>query len=222
MQQFSQLLPFINGLLKTYKIVILTVIVVLSINSVHTIQAQTLDPGQAIRDLKEGFLIIRIPAYRAKIDTLQAMISRSGDSSTQARLQKLLNEAIGERDSLFSDYTKAFREEYNFSKVSYYFDYEGRHISAAHFYHLDGTPMPKDEFDLKRVFYLYFERTNESHIDALVIYDVEGKAVPAPFPNNFTRGGFSFLFAKLSDKKFPSWQVGKINKKLIKFWKEVM
>ena len=221
MQQFGYLLPFVNGLLKTYKILLLIGVVVLSMNSLNSLQAQTPDPVQAIRHLKEGFLLVRFPAFKAKIDTLQAMISRSGDNSTLPRLQKLLNEAIQERDSLFSDYTKAFKDVYHFSKVAYYFDYEGRDLRTAHFYHLDGTLMSKEEMGLNPVFYLHFERTEESHIDAMVIYDMNGQVIPAPFPNNFTRGGINFLFLKISEKKFPVWRVGKINKRLFKYLRNV-
>jgi len=221
MQHIGQLLPCINGLLKTYKILLLMGIVVLSMNSLNSLQAQRSDPVQSICDLKEGYLIVRIPTYRAKIDTLQAMTARSADSSSKNRLQKLLDEAIQERDTLFSDYTRAFRDVYNFSKVAYFFDYEGRDLRFAHFYKLDGTPMPIEELSLKPVFYLYFERTEESHIDALVIHNVAGQEIPAPFPNRFSRGGINFLFLKISDKKFPAWRMGKINKRLFKYWREV-
>ncbi len=221
MQQFGQLLPFFNGLLKIYKILLLTGTMVLSMNSLNSLQAQRSDPSQSIRDLREGYLMVRIPSYRAKIDTLQAMIARSADNSTKPRLQKLLDEAIQERDNLFSDYTRAFRDIYNFSKVVYFFDYEGRDPGSAHFYKIDGTSISIEELKLKPVFYLYFERTEESHIDALVIHDMAGQVIPAPFPNNYTRGGINFLFIKISEKSFAAWRVGKINKRLFKYWRDV-
>ena len=215
MQHLRQLLPSINGLLKTYRLPGFILVLMLSFSS---IKAQTIDPVQSIRDLKEGILIVRFPAYKAKIDTLQAMIGRTTDKSSIPRLQKLLAEAIGERDSLSADYTKAFRKTYKFSAVGYYFDNEGRDLRSAHFYTMDGKPMASESISLKPVFYLYFMRTQESHIDALIITNMEGQEIPAPFPNNFTRGGINFLFMKLSEKKFPEWRVSKINKQLVKYW----
>jgi hypothetical protein len=220
MPQFIQLLHFINGSLKPYSIILLIAIPCLSMNKLNFRPVPPSDPVQAIRDLREGYLIVRIPAFKAKIDTLQSMISRNRDSSTLPRLQKLLHEAIEERDSLLADYTSAFRDVYKFSKTAYFFDYEGHDLRSAHFYHMDHTPMPADEIRQKPVFYLYFERTEESRIDALVFYDIEGHKIPPPFPNNFSRGGVNFLFLKVSAKSFPAWRVGKINKRLFKFWNE--
>ena len=74
----------------------------------------------SIKELKEGSLIVRFPAYRAKIDTLTAMASRTSDPKNKARLEKQLQETIEERDTLLADYVEAFKTHYNFSKVAYY------------------------------------------------------------------------------------------------------
>ncbi len=220
MQQLRLLLPVINGLLKTYKIPRLIWVFILTTYSLLSIQAQTADPAVAIRELREGYLIVRMPASKAKIDTLQAMVTRSSDNTSKLRLQRFLDEARQERDSLVADYTRAFRDYYHFSKTAYFFDDEGRDLRKANFYKMDGTPFSKEEIGTKPVFYLYFERTEESHIDALVVYNVEGVRVPYPFPNNFSRGGINFLFLKLSEKKFPAWRVERIDKRLFKYWGE--
>lgn len=220
MPQIGQLLPVINGLLKTFKVLLLTGIPLLLMNGRHSLQAQSADPVQCIRDLKEGYLIVRFPSSKAKIDTLQAMVSRSTDSSTQKNLQKQLDEAIEERDTLLTDYIKAFREVYHFSKVAYFFDYDSHHSGSAHYYRLDSTEIPKEELSLHPVFYMYFERTSEGEIEALVIRTASGEIVPPPFPNNFSRSGINFLFLKISQRTFPEWRVDKINKQLSKYWSE--
>lgn len=220
MQQMRLLLPIINGLLKTYKIPRLIWVILLATNSLISLQAQTVDPVMSIRDLKEGYLIVRMPSSKAKIDTLQSIVARTSDTKSKLRLQHLLDEAREERDSLLSDYKRAFRDYYHFSKTAYFFDYEGRDLRKASFYNMDGTPFSKESIGTKPVFYLYFERTEEGHIDALVIYNVEGLKVPYPFPNNFTRGGINFLFLKMSEKKFPAWRVERIDKRLFKYWRE--
>ena len=220
MGQMKLLLPLINGLLKTYKIGYLVWACILTTNLLFTVHAQSVDPVLSIRELKEGYLIVRIPSSKAKIDTLQAMVSRATDNKSKLHLQKMLTSAIVERDELLSDYTHAFRDFYHFSNVAYYFDYEGRDLRKATLYKMDGTPLPREEIVMKPVFYLYFERTEESHIDALAIYNVEGLLIPAPFPNNFMRDGINFLFLKIADRKFPAWRVERIDKRLFKYWGE--
>jgi hypothetical protein len=218
MQQTGHILPAINGLLKRYLIYLIWVIVPVLFGA-NPLQAQTADPVQSIRDLKHGVLLVRIPTSRAKIDTLKAMIARS-DNASKERLQRLFDNTVRERDTLFASYTRAFRDAYRFSDAGYYFDYEGHDMHSAHFYKMSGDPLSIEELSQKPVFYLYFERTGESQIDALVIRNAAGIEIPSPFPNRFIQGGFNFLFVKIADKKFPAWRVTKINKKLFKYWKE--
>ncbi len=218
MEQLGLNLPVINGLLKTYNITRLIWVFIFVTHGFAFSHAQTVDPVLSIRDLREGYLIVRMPASKAKIDTLQSMIFRSTDNNSKHRLQRILDETTQERDSLLSDYTRAFRDYYHFSKTAYFFDYEGHDLRKAVFYNMDGSPFSKEDIHTKPVFYLFFERTEESHIDALVIYDVEGVRVPSPFPNNFIQGGINFLFLKVSARKFPAWRVDRINKRLFKYW----
>jgi hypothetical protein len=195
--------------------------ILFSLNIPGSLPAQVPDPVQSIKDLKEGYLIIRMPASKPKIDTLRAMISRSTDEPNTVRLQKQLDEAIQERDTLISDYTRAFRNVYHFSKAGYYFDYEGHDLNAAHYYHLDSTDLTRKELSLGPVFYLHFERAKEGNVEALVIHDASGAIIPKPFPNYFSLSGINALFLKFSQKTFAEWRVEKMNKKLNKYWKEV-
>lgn len=177
-------------------------------------------PIEAIRELPQGTLIIRFPAFKNKIDTLESMIKRSPDNKDQ-RLQKLLDEALQERDTLVEDYTAAFRENYDFSKVAYFFDYESRDLKNAHYYNIDGSSLSYNQLHAGPVLYLFFTRTTESKIDALVFHDRSLKPLAHPFPNNFSRGGLSFLFRKLSGETFAVWRVKQIDKKLTKFYNSV-
>jgi len=176
---------------------------------------------QAIRDLKEGVLIVRFPGFKAKIDTLTSMISRTEDENTKNRLQKLLDETIYERDTVRQDYIQAFGNYYDFSKVAYFMDFEAKDPENANFFSLEGSKLTFQEITKGPHVYLFFEKSEESKIDALVVYDKDKKIIPRPFPNNFTRGGFSFLFTKLSEQKFADWRVKKMNKKFHKFWEQV-
>jgi hypothetical protein len=81
---------------------------------------------------------------------------------------------------------------------------------------MQSEPISVGDLMEKPMFYLFFERTEESKIDAMVIYDRMLRKVPSPFPNNFAQGGLNLLIIKVSEKKFPSWRVKKMNKR---FWK---
>ncbi len=178
------------------------------------------DPVQSIRDLKEGILVIRFPGYKSKIDTLTSMISRT-EGKSKARLEKMLEETKYERDSVRQDYINAFRTYYDFSMAVHFMDYESRDLSKAHFYSMEGSPVPFQKISGQPHLFLVFEKTQESKIDALVVYDHDMKKLPPPFPNNFSLGGFNFLFVSLLEKKVPDWIVKRINKKFQRFWETV-
>lgn len=180
--------------------------------------AQTVDPAKSITDLKEGWLLIRMPSSRSKIDTLQAMVLRAKDPEAKMKLERLLTETIEERDALVADYTAAFKNHFPFSKTAWFFDYEAYSPEKARYLDMEGNPRSWNDIAQSPVFFLRFERTEESRIDALVIYDQQGRRIPSPFPNNFTRGGLQFLFVKVSEKKFPDWRVSQMNKKLYRYY----
>lgn len=125
---------------------------------------------------------------------------------------------MADRDTLFHDYIRALKGQYTFSKVAYFFDYDAHHLNTATYYNLDGEKLAVADLAEKPIFYLFFERTEESKIDALVIRDRELKIVPRPFPNNFSRGGINYLFQKLWEKNFAEWRIKKMNKALFKYY----
>ena len=183
---------------------------------------QAPDPKTSIKELKEGTLIIRFPGYKAKIDTLTTMASRTNDPKNKERLEKQRQQTIEERDTLLADYVEAFKMYYDFSGVAYYFDYDGRDLNTTTYYNLDGERTAVADLSERPIYYLFFDRTEDTKLDALSIYNRYLKKIPKPFPNEFTRGGINFLFLKISDNKFPSWRVKKINKHLHMFWNETM
>ena len=176
------------------------------------------DPDSSIHQLKNGYLIVRLPSNKNKIDTLQNMIARAEEGAGKKRLSNLLTEAIEQRDSTRSDYMNAFKQYYNFSKVAFIMDYDSRQKSTARYFGLDEELVSVDVINSEPVYYLHFERTSDSKIDAAVIYDAQQRRIPRPFPNNFARGGISFLFVSIEGKSFADWRVKKMNKQLHKFY----
>lgn len=220
MKQFT-LKAFFKLLLKGMPVLPGLYAIALVLLPISGLSGQDMDMVNAIRELKEGYLVVRMPSSRAKIDTLTRMVDRAQHPGTKGKLQKMLQETKDERDSLIADYTRAFQNRYNFSKVAYFMDYESRDLASAHFYKPDGEEVRWEDIHQKPYYLLYFERTEESKIDALVIHYSSGKTVPRPFPNNFSTGGINVFLVKLLEKSFADWRIGRINKKLHNFWDTV-
>src|SRR5688572_26714866 len=99
----------IGSKLTTYTLFNVFAILLAGLSVTIDARAQGAPPAQAIQDLREGYLILRLPAYRTKIDTLKSFIARSTNPTNKARLQKLLNETIETRDSLHNGYLRGFK-----------------------------------------------------------------------------------------------------------------
>ncbi|HEY3387282.1 MAG TPA: hypothetical protein VGK46_12275 [Saprospiraceae bacterium] len=183
---------------------------------------QTPDPATSIKELKEGTLIVRFPTNKAKIDTLTAMAKRTSNPDNKQRLEKELQQTIGERDTLVAHYVEGFKLKYDFSKVAYYFDYDGRDLNTARYYNLDGEHIAIADLSEKPIFYLFFDRSEEMKMDALTINSRMLKKIPKPFPNDFTTGGLNYFFVSLSNNTFESWRIKKMNKRFHMFWNDVM
>lgn len=191
------------------------------ISSSMTAQDTIVDPVDAIRNLKAGYLLVRLPAYQNKIDTLNALIARSHDEPSKKKFIALRDETLEERNQLRVEYLAAFQKNYKFSKAAYFPDSDSRNLSGTRYFSMDGEPVPYEEIKSGPVFYLVFSRTEGSKVDALVILDENMEPVPYPFPNNFSRGGINFLLVKLGGGNFPEWRIKKMNARLYKFWHAV-
>lgn len=183
-----------------------------------SLAAQDSEAIRAINELRQGTLIVRFPTQKAKIDTLTSLVARSKDPRQKQAFEKELQETLAERDSLIASYSWAFKNKYSFSKAAYFFDYDSRDLNTARYYNFDGERIAVGDISDKPLYYLFFDRTEENKMDALVIQNRFLKKVPRPFPNDFTTGGINVLFLKLAGKKMSTWRVEKMNKRLFAFW----
>jgi hypothetical protein len=221
MNDFRYCTPHIRLFFTTFRQLFEKAFFILLLFSVNILAGQSMEPETCIKELRKGTLIIRIPTNKAKIDTLTAMSARSTDPQKKERIDSQLNQAIEERDRLFADYITAFKSNFDFCNVGYIFDHEAKDLNTANYYNLDGELISVADLSEKPLYYLYFDRTSDSKIDALVLYNRNIQEIPSPFPNNFSRGGINILFLKLSGKNFPFWRVGKINSQLYKYLERV-
>jgi len=219
--ELKQIQRFIRFKLTTSRWISVCAILGLFLSGIHISKAQNTIPSVAILNLHQGYLIVRFPMHTSKIDTLNAMLARTKDESTKKKLEKILEDTKEERDTFFNQYVRAFRNNYTFSKSAYFFDTDARDLNTASYYNMDGERISVGDLSESNLFYLYFERTEDSKIDAMVIYDRMQNKVRAPFPNNFAQSGLNLIIVKISEKKFPEWRVGKMNKRLWKYLNEV-
>ncbi len=221
MNDFRYTIPYFKLSFTTLRIFLNISLLISFLFTGHMAISQSLDPATCIKDLEKGTLIIRIPTNKTKIDTLTAMVSRSKDPKSKERLEKELNQTIEERDSLFADYIYAFNNSFDYCKVGYIFDYDARDLNTASYYNLESEEISVADLSDKPLYYLYFERTTDSKIDALVMYNRNLQKIPNPFPNDFSRGGLNTIFLKLSGNSFAVWRVERINKQLHRYLEQV-
>lgn len=221
MDQIERLRQFIN-MAKIYRLHTAVILMVfLFLGTSLTARDTIVDPVDAIRDLKKGYLLVRLPAFQNKIDTLNALIERCQDETSKKKFIALRDETLEERNQMKAEYLSAFQKNYKFSKAAYFFNSDHRTPSRIEYFNMNGDPIAYEEIRSGPVYYLVFSRTDESKIDALVILDEHMEPIPYPFPNNFSRGGINFLFAKLGGGTFPEWRIKKMNARLYKFWHAV-
>lgn len=170
----------------------------------------------AIEQLHDGVLVLRIPTQQTKIDTLEAMLRRSTDATARKRLEKELTKTIEDRDQRSTAYRAAFQSEYDFSAAAYLFDRElltPATAQARFFTPAGDSVVALSAVDPARLFYLRFERTSDSGIEALILYGPDGRIPPEPFPAEFALGGLSNLWNSLMGKSHEMWRIRTMNKR---------
>ena len=149
--------------------------------------AQSTHAGlEALHQLKDGWLIVRLPAYTKKITTIDSLLDGDLSDKNRARLQSLYDEAIADRHLIQTWYPIAFDSLYTFSNYAFITmheteDFESGKVAARR---SDGSPVQ----GLQNAYYLYgtlqgveggrFEFTFADH-----------SQVPAPLPAYISMSG---------------------------------
>lgn len=187
--------------------------------------------AEAIVDLKEGALLVRLPSKRRKIQHLEGLIAdRDLAEKTRKRLRKDLENTINERNRYNIQLTKAFDSLFTFTEV--YFLYDSAMVvlnkgERSGFFldknlELDQNKTLKTEqFLVARIGSTDASKTTA--IEAIVIMDKKGKDLERPFPyyvrsNGFGRVLLGIFFPKKRLKKDAYRTVAKLNKQLGKFF----
>ncbi|MEQ8703892.1 MAG: hypothetical protein RIC19_08220 [Phaeodactylibacter sp.] len=189
------------------------------------------DPVTAIKNLRSGTLIIRLPSNRRKITALRdALENDQNNVQRQKWLEKELQATHEQTQTFNNNMYRAFQESYDFSDIRYTYDYFTPELKAGqftgHFLNADLEPDEGISLGKKPVFILSFGRTNKDFsdgVEAMVVLGEQLKSPPPPFPyyqrlNDF-QAFWGNLFPRDDQNEWDALRlVGKLNGKLYKFY----
>ncbi|MDX1476524.1 MAG: hypothetical protein R3301_02420 [Saprospiraceae bacterium] len=174
---------------------------------------------QHIDWLAEGTLLVRLPANRSKMQAIEkALADETLSERARDRLVALLAETKEETAAQQQAYVTAFQDEYNFSDVGFFFDYDTPAVLEGWGNVYDFDLMSEKEISLDKPWYiLSIGRTPESRVSGLVVLDHQLDPVPRPFPNSVITSGFAVIGAWLSADPAEHYFVRKLQKNLDRF-----
>jgi len=170
-----------------------------------------------IQRLKDGVLLVRLESNQKKFETITKALDRASNPKDSLAWAMELEDTMIETAQRQYTITDAVSEEYRFSDVAYFMDFDTRAI-------LDRTKNPlkadlKTEVTLdsdKPVYILFHGHTPESKIDGYVILNSNLNNIPRPFPNNVSTSGLAALFGN------DYTHIRRLNGKLFKYYQKVM
>lgn len=197
----------------------------------QTSDAPFKDPVAAIKALREGTLIVRLPSGQRKMAALEEALEKEEKGSSRAEwLRKELESTRLETQSFNENMYGAFREIYDFSDLRFTYDYATPELKAGRFkgHLLNEDLKPSADIGVENlpVFILSFGRTNKEYsdgVEAMVILGEQLKSPPPPFPyyqrlNDF-KAFWGSIFPRPDQEEYDALRlVGKLNEKLEKFY----
>ena len=180
----------------------------------QTHQSQTARAN--IHGLKQGVLVFGIPDQKSKIEFLRNTLSEEQISKNERRrMERMLNQAITERDSFKIALTKALEANYTFSSFLI--------TNASQMDVVKDSLMQSwtSQGDSSRV-YQVRRSVTESGADALIISDWRGKRMTRPFPYYVRLTRVSAFFEALLGSPTITWKdmdvvIEKLDKRLHAF-----
>ncbi|MEN0003751.1 MAG: hypothetical protein AAF798_06395 [Bacteroidota bacterium] len=187
-----------------------------------------------INELKAGTLVVRIPSDARKIYATQKLLeSETLSESARERLENQLAETTEESNERANAIMAAFRNEFNFTKVFFMYDYSMKPLLAGEREGLFLAEAQKVDPDLRLGEQPFFvlrlgkaELQGEGRLDALVFMDAEGKDLYKPFPYYLKLNTVTYLIDQLfyPSKAFAKnilARVKKLNARLYRFHESV-
>ena len=176
----------------------------------------------AINDLKNGFLLLKLPTKTRELNAYEAQIQRfSSDIEHVARIENFRYSTIAQVRTLQNDLIAGFKNDYNFSEVVITYD-----TSKTIFY--DKNMLVKEDFSLEGKKYLILSNRKVMHEaenilkDAFVLTDKDGDVLEPPFPSEIPIRFKNLRLLQYSKKQFPrvSKQEKEVHKEIF-YWRDL-
>ncbi|MDX1406732.1 MAG: hypothetical protein R3330_01330 [Saprospiraceae bacterium] len=172
-----------------------------------------------IASLAKGTLLVRLPGNRAKVRAIEQALEQDDLSDrSRERLEALLTETLEETEATHQAYTSAFKEEYQFSEVGFFYDYDTPAVLEGW-----GKVMSDDlttDLDMQwdqPWYILSIGRTPDSRVNGLVVLDHKLDPLPRPFPRTVITSGLAAIGAWFSGGAAEHYFVRKLQKNLQRF-----
>lgn len=177
---------------------------------INSDQQSNVEPIQAIKELKEGTLVIRVPMQQRKLDTLASIINRK-NSSKNSWVSKEYDETEAERQNYFNKVLEELSSNYSFSDYLVIADNQYLKLldgeKSGVFLNSHGNI--DDQITLEGN-YLILLLDKVSKQKDFIIVDQEGSVLSRPFPNDEVHNGTYRNRGNVLNKFFRSFSnIGK-------------
>ena len=171
----------------------------------------------AIQQLKEGVLVVKLISDRKKIEVLNQNVVNNPNN---AKARKELERTIQHRQEFNENLIQGLKDEYYFSSVVYMYDFEAtKLVQGVRTGIFMNDELQKTDIDLtgKTIFVLGEGKAGESGIQAFIVHSDNMKPLEKPFPYYFKRNDFFKVFLSIFDSKSSKYRnLGKMAKDMNK------
>ncbi len=180
---------------------------------------------QAIQELKNGVLILRLNSEKEKLEKIEIMIqSTTLEAKDRARLERISKETIWVRDQQNTALVKAFRKFYSFSDVLFLFDFNVPELKSPgskplFLNDLLETDSSKNLADRPYYIVSFGRRLNSptaSEVEGLLVVDKNIVEMEKPFP--FFVNQVKSLFQPPHSESYYQKLLTKFNRALSRFY----
>ncbi len=188
---------------------------------------------QAINDLKDGCLLVRLPSKYNKLRELERLsASKSVSEAAQKRMREQYLTTLSERDSFNARLMTAFTSQYHFSDVLFFYDTSSVQVKERKLdkLFLNAELQPELDYpDPAKPFLILRLGTTDpsvtSGIEAMVVMDAQFADLERPFPYYIKLKSLGHILeAIFSPKKrairSPGHLAAELNRKMMDFYKK--
>lgn len=184
--------------------------------------------ADCIRRLHDSDLIIQLKSEEKKLQALQGELFKGGEAYRQ-KVLKQINKTERERDSFNYYLIHYMNRLYDFSKTYFYYDNDRSTLMNNGFtgsFFVDSTLNKTILRHNSRPFYLLLPGTTPTQgLEALIVSEPMGSALPAPFPSYYRRNNFktwrnAIFYPSQVAQRDARYFAETLQKKLVGFYKK--